>query len=65
MIYATEIAVGKRLYRIVGDRVFVQSFGTTGPGQRPHYSWIEVEKNSGSYQEARAALARAKEAGHE
>jgi len=52
-IHATEVVVGKRLYRIVGDRVWVQGFGTTGPGQTPHYHWIEVEKGSPSYKEAR------------
>lgn len=52
-IHAIETIVGKRMYRIVGDRVWVQGFGTTGPGQQPHYHWIEVkEKDSGSYKEA-------------
>ena len=59
-IYATEVIVGKRLYRIVGDKVWVQGFGTTGPGQNPHYTWVEVKKGGEAYKEARAALGETK-----
>lgn len=52
-ISAIEVHVGKRTYRIVGEQVWVRAFGTTGPGQQPHYNWIEVEKGSGSWLEAK------------
>lgn len=59
-VAAIEINVGKRRYRIVGDLVWVQGFGTTGPGQTPHYSWLSVNRDGVSYSEAMRALKRLK-----
>jgi hypothetical protein len=55
-VSALEIKVGKRLYRICGDRVWVQGFGTTGPNQTPHYSWLTIKAGSASYKEAKNAV---------
>ena len=51
-VISVEVTVGARRYRVTGDRVWVRGFGTTGPGQTPHYNWISVDKASGSYREA-------------
>lgn len=54
-VTSIEVKVGKRDYKISGDRVWVLGFGTTGPGQTPHYNWIPVDHGSASHKEAMTA----------
>ena len=49
---AIDFRVGERTYRMRGKKVWVQAFGTTGPGQTPHYSWVAIQPGTASYQEA-------------
>lgn len=36
-------------YRIRGKDVFVMGFGTTGPNQRPHHSWLSIREGTETY----------------
>ena len=45
-VLGVKVEYNGNVFKTEGDKLYARMFGTTGPGQKPHWSWGEISKTS-------------------